>query len=186
MRKIFLGILLTLPFLGMAQDNIIYAPKTDILLKEESVENKVRFLDRMKLAIEQSELLMTAKLAVEVVSDVVISSVQAKRLAEHQKACYKTLEWVVNDIDENDYANAIIENSATEIIDLTVELEENIVSTTEILSSDFFNMEDSERLKFLRTLNEEVTVIENKLYRLQRKNKRYNDLYQYYNELAKK
>ena len=93
---------------------------------------------------------------------------------------------MVKDIDENDYANVVVENSAEEIADLSIQLEQNISSSTKILSSNFFNMKDSERLKFIRELNEEVTEIENSLYRLKRKNRRYNDLYRYYNELAKK
>ena len=187
MRMVLMTLFLISPILISAQvGGTVVAPNTDALLVKESAEDKARFLERMKVALEQSKLLLEAKEKLEKVSSAVKQSIQVKRLTEHQQECFELIQWVVKDIDENDYANVVVENSAEEIADLSIQLEQNISSSTKILSSNFFNMKDSERLKFIRELNEEVTEIENSLYRLKRKNRRYNDLYRYYNELAKK
>ncbi len=177
---------MSMPFMALAQGGVVVAPNTDVLLTEEAVESKLRFIERMKVALEQSKMLLEAKEKLEKVNNAVKTSVQVKRLTEHQKECYDLIQMVISDIDTNDYANAIVENSATEVIDLTLALEDNISSMSTILSNSFFSMPDAERLKFIRELNQEVTDIENKLYRLKRKNRRYNELYEYYEELGEK
>lgn len=162
---------------------VVSTPATDALLTEKAAADKANWLEQLKLSLEQSKLLLEAKETIEIVSGAVASSVQVKRLVERQKRCQGLLRDFANDIEKNDYANAITEGTTSEMVDIVLDLEDNIVQSTKILSSKFFKMGDAERLDMLRDLNKDASEIEAKIYRLDRKNKRYNRLYSYYSQL---
>ncbi|MEM8510596.1 MAG: hypothetical protein AAF717_22370 [Bacteroidota bacterium] len=168
---------------GQITGPVVTTPATDALLTEKAAADKASWLEQLKLSLEQSKLLLDAKEAVEIVSGAVAGSVQVKRLVERQNKCQKLLGDFAKNIETNDYANAITESTTSEMLDIVLELEDNIVQSTKILSSKFFKMGDAERLDMLRELNKEAAEIEAKIYRLDRKNRRYNRLYSYYSEL---
>ena len=77
MRKILMTLFLISPILISAQvGGTVVAPNTDALLVKESAEDKARFLERMKVALEQSKLLLEAMEKLEKVSSAVKQSIQ--------------------------------------------------------------------------------------------------------------
>jgi len=164
---------------------VVKTPITDGILKKREVNEKIRFTERIKYLVEENKIIKETVNSVKKINAYVSGSRKAKRVIVGQAEAFEQFGIALDELSSSNYDPEIVSVMSKRLEYVLSNLEHSTEEIINILSNDFYVMNDASRLEYLSELNKDLEVQKNEIAKIRRSANRYASIYQLYNAIDK-
>ena len=157
-------------------------PTLEAIVLDQGIEDKVYKSKEMVQIIQQTKYLLEAKEELEKVSNHVSNAKMVKNIVEEQYELYELLSNSVQVAKRQDFDLDVLNNLLEDVEDILDKTDSNKEILRKLLSSYQFNMNDAERLTFLKDISNDIKQMKADIYFSMAKAERYDKLLKLYSK----